>query len=238
MLYRFLILITKLAVNAIALLVVTSLFKGIGLDSNQATIAAAVVLVLVNTYLRPLVVLLTLPINVLTLGLFTLVINALMLELVSWVIPAFHIDSFWTAVGAALVISIISFLLNWFLRPGQGSSARGALLTLDNFGEGSCLPRSCCRKKSRKTVPVCDLVRATCAGRSFRHEVAAAVAAFRARSMTQSASAMMSRLCSIITTVLPASTKRCNTRTSFSTSAICNPMVGSSSTYSAPGLWP
>ena len=119
MLYRFLILITKLAVNAIALLVVTSLFKGIRLDSNQATIAAAVVLVLVNTYLRPLVVLLTLPINVLTLGLFTLVINALMLELVSWVIPGFHIDSFWTAVGAALVISIISFLLNWFLRPDK-----------------------------------------------------------------------------------------------------------------------
>ena len=119
MLYRFLILITKLAVNAIALLVVTSMFKGIRLDNNQATIAAAVVLALVNTWLRPLVVLLTLPINVLTLGLFTLVINALMLELVSWIIPSFHIDSFWTAVGAALVISIISFLLNWFLRPDK-----------------------------------------------------------------------------------------------------------------------
>ena len=119
MLYRFLILITKLAVNAIALLVVTSMFKGIRLDNNQATIAAAVVLVLVNTYLRPLVVILTLPINILTLGLFTLVINALMLELVSWLIPSFHIDSFWTALGAALVISIISFLLNWFLRPDK-----------------------------------------------------------------------------------------------------------------------
>lgn len=119
MLYRFLILITKLAVNAIALLVVTSMFQGIRLDNNRATIAAAVVLALVNSYLRPLVVLLTLPINILTLGLFTLVINALMLELVSWLIPAFHIDSFWTAVGAALVISIISFLLNWFLRPDK-----------------------------------------------------------------------------------------------------------------------
>ena len=119
MVYRFLILITKLAINALALLVVTSMFKGIRLDNNQATITAAVVLALVNTYLRPLVVLLTLPINILTLGLFTLVINALMLELVSWLIPAFHIDSFWTALGAALVISIISFLLNWFLRPDR-----------------------------------------------------------------------------------------------------------------------
>jgi len=119
MLYRFLILITKLAVNAIALLVVASMFKGIRLDNNQATIVVAVVLVLINTYLRPLVIVLTLPINILTLGLFTLVINALMLELVSWLIPAFHIDTFWTAMGAALVISIISFLLNWFLRPDK-----------------------------------------------------------------------------------------------------------------------
>jgi len=110
-------LITKLAINALALLVVTSIFAGIHFDNNQAMIAAAVVLALVNTYLRPLVVILTLPINILTLGLFTLVINAGMLELVSWLIPAFHIKDFWTALGGALVISIISFLLNWFLRP-------------------------------------------------------------------------------------------------------------------------
>jgi putative membrane protein len=80
-------------------------------------IVAAVVLALVNAYLRPLVVILTLPITILTLGTFTFVINALMLELVSWLIPAFHIDTFWTAVGGALVISIVSFLLSWFLRP-------------------------------------------------------------------------------------------------------------------------
>jgi putative membrane protein len=49
--------------------------------------------------------------------LFTLIINAGMLELVSWLIPAFHIATFWTALGAALVISVISLLLNWFLQP-------------------------------------------------------------------------------------------------------------------------
>ena len=117
MLYRLLILLTKLAINALALLVVTSIFRGIRFETNRAMIAAAVVLALVNTYLRPLVVILTLPINILTLGLFTLVINAGMLELVSWLIPAFHIDTFWTALGGALVISVISFLLNWFLQP-------------------------------------------------------------------------------------------------------------------------
>ena len=114
---RFLILVTKLAINALALVVVDAIFRGIWFDNDKATIAAAVVLALVNTYLRPLVVVLTLPINVLTLGLFTLVINALMLELVSWVIPSFHVEGFWTAVGGALIISMISFLLNWFLKP-------------------------------------------------------------------------------------------------------------------------
>jgi putative membrane protein len=117
MLYRFLILITKFAINALALVVVTSIFKGIRLDNNQTLIATSVVLALINTYLRPLVVVLTLPINILTLGLFTLFINAAMLELVSWLIPSFHIDTFWTAMGGALVISLISLLLSWFLRP-------------------------------------------------------------------------------------------------------------------------
>jgi putative membrane protein len=119
MMYRLLILITKLAINALALLVVTSIFKGIRFDTNQAMIATAVVLALVNTYLRPLVIVLTLPINILTLGLFTFVINGLMLELVSWLIPAFHIDTFWTAVGGAIVITIVSFLLSWFLKPDK-----------------------------------------------------------------------------------------------------------------------
>ena len=114
---RLLILFTKLAINALALLAVDAMFSRIWLETTQAAIAAAVVLALVNTYLRPLVVLLTLPINILTLGLFTLVINAAMLKLVSWLIPAFHVEGFWTAVGGALVISIISILLNLFLKP-------------------------------------------------------------------------------------------------------------------------
>jgi putative membrane protein len=112
---KLLILLTKLAINALALLVVDALFERIRLETNQATIAAAIVLALVNAYLRPLVVVLTLPINILTLGLFTLVINALMLMLVSWLIPTFHVEGFWTAVGGALVISVVSVLLNSLL---------------------------------------------------------------------------------------------------------------------------
>jgi putative membrane protein len=121
---RVLILLTKLVINALALVVVDQLFVGIWFDTWQATTAAAVMLALVNTYLRPFVVVLTLPINILTLGLFTLVINALMLLLVSRLIPGFHIEGFWNAVGGALVISVISFLLNWFLRPGRNLEVR------------------------------------------------------------------------------------------------------------------
>jgi putative membrane protein len=114
---KLLILLTKLAINALALLVIDAMFQGIRLETNQATIAAAIVLALVNAYLRPLVVVLTLPINILTLGLFTLVINALMLMLASWLIPTFHVEGFWTALGGALVISVVSVLLNSLLTP-------------------------------------------------------------------------------------------------------------------------
>ena len=114
---QFLILITKLAIIALALFVADSMFQNIWLDSTEAKIAAPVLLALVNAYLRPLIVLITLPVNILSLGLFTLVINALMLKFVSWLIPAFHVEGFWTAVGGALVISIVSTMLNWFMRP-------------------------------------------------------------------------------------------------------------------------
>ena len=116
------LLFVKFAINALALVVVEAMFQGIWVETQGAlltTIAAAVLLALVNTYLRPLVLVLTLPFNIVTLGLLTFVINGLMLKVVSWLIPAFHVEGFWTAVGGAIVISIVSFLLNWFLRPDR-----------------------------------------------------------------------------------------------------------------------
>jgi len=114
---RLILLLMTLAINALALLVVDSLFNGIWFDTPRATLVAAIVLALVNTYIRPLIVVLTLPLNILTLGLFTLLINAAMLKLVSWLIPAFHVEGFWTALGGALLLSLVSGLLNVLLRP-------------------------------------------------------------------------------------------------------------------------
>ncbi|NQU09283.1 phage holin family protein [bacterium] len=114
---RLLQLLAKLIVNSLALVVADRLFAGFHLADPGQTIAAAVLLALVNAYLRPLVLVLTLPVNLLTLGLFTLVVNAAMLSLVTWLLPGCTLEGFWTAVGAALVISVVSVLLNWFLQP-------------------------------------------------------------------------------------------------------------------------
>ncbi len=114
---RILTLLTNLAIDVLALVVVDWLFDGIKLDTWQAVVGGAILLALVNAYLRPLILLLTLPFNILSLGLFTFVINAAMLKVVSWLLPDFHVTGFWTAVGASLMISFVSFLLNWLLKP-------------------------------------------------------------------------------------------------------------------------
>ena len=110
-------MLTNLAIDVLALVVVDWLFDGIKIDTWQAVIGAAILLALVNAYLRPLILLLTLPFNILSLGLFTFVVNAGMLKVVSWLLPDFHVTGFWTAVGASLMISFVSFLLNWLLKP-------------------------------------------------------------------------------------------------------------------------
>lgn len=118
---RLFVLLTNLAIDVLALLAVDHFFDGVKLDTWQAVVCGAALLAFVNAYLRPLIVVLTLPFNILSLGLFTLVINAGMLKLVSWWLADFHVTGFWTAVGAALTVSITSTILNWFLKPKQNN---------------------------------------------------------------------------------------------------------------------
>ena len=114
---RLLTLLTNLAIDVLALVVVDYLFAGVQFDTWQAVVGGAILLTLVNAYLRPLILLLTLPFNILSLGLFTFVVNAAMLKVVSWLLPGFHVTGFWTAVGAALVIGFVSFILHRILKP-------------------------------------------------------------------------------------------------------------------------
>ncbi|AUA59823.1 MAG: phage holin family protein [Achromobacter pulmonis] len=97
--------------NAVALLAVAYLLPGIVVASFGSALIAALVLGLVNMLVKPVLVLLTLPITIVTLGLFLIVINALLFWFVGSVLKGFQVNGFWWAVGGAILYSIISGLL-------------------------------------------------------------------------------------------------------------------------------
>ncbi len=102
-------------VNSVALFLVVHIASGISVDSFQAALLAALVLGALNAFLRPLILLLTLPLNFLSLGFFTLIINAGMFILASKLVDGFKISGFWDAFWGALFFSIISSVLNLFI---------------------------------------------------------------------------------------------------------------------------
>ncbi len=97
------------AIATIALMALPYLFDGISIDESMTALVAALILGLINTFIRPIVSLLTLPLQILSLGLVTLLINAGLLFLVSSLVKGFHIDTFGTAFWAAIVYGLI----NW-----------------------------------------------------------------------------------------------------------------------------
>jgi putative membrane protein len=98
-----------------AIIFTSYLLDGIQVRGFVSAFFAAAILGILNALFRPILILLTLPINILTLGFFTFVINALMLKMASGVITGFEVHGFWSAVFGALIISIISWLLNSFI---------------------------------------------------------------------------------------------------------------------------
>lgn len=105
-------LVLKWALNSVALFLVMKLIPGIQIDRFQDLLLATLVIGLLNAFLRPVIILLTLPVTLLTLGLFTLVINGLMFYLASHLVTGFHITGFGAAFVAALLFSMFSFALN------------------------------------------------------------------------------------------------------------------------------
>jgi putative membrane protein len=98
--------------NALALLALPHVFSSITVDSFPTALVVALVLGLVNTLIRPVLVLLTLPVTIVTLGLFIFVINGLLFWAVGSLVPGFHVGGFWVGVFGAIVYSIISFALS------------------------------------------------------------------------------------------------------------------------------
>ena len=114
------------AITTVAVMVASAILRGIRYDSVAALIAAALLLGILNAFVRPVLLLLSAPLILLTLGFFILVVNGLMLLIVPGIVTGFHVDSFGSAFWGAIIISLVSWLLSAFFR---GSDGRVHVLT-------------------------------------------------------------------------------------------------------------
>ena len=99
-------------INTVALIAVAYLMPSVTISSFASALVAALVLGLLNAIIRPILVLLTLPVTLLTLGLFIFVINGLLFWAVGAFVPGFHVAGFWSSVLGAIVFSLVSWLLS------------------------------------------------------------------------------------------------------------------------------
>ncbi len=107
-------------ITTVAVMVAASVITGIRYDSIGALVGAALLLGILNAFLRPILLLLMAPLIILTLGLFIFVVNALMLYLVNDLVHGFHVDHFGSAFWGAILISIVSWVLSAFFRGSDG----------------------------------------------------------------------------------------------------------------------
>ena len=107
----------RAVVVGIGLWLAAQIVPGIEFRSTESLIAAALLLGIVNALVRPIIVILTLPITLLTLGIFLLVINALMIELVAYFLPGFIVAGFWPAIGAAIIVGLTSWVMSGWIGP-------------------------------------------------------------------------------------------------------------------------
>jgi putative membrane protein len=117
--------IIRAAVVALGLWVASKIVPGVEIRSVGSLIAAAVLLGLVNAIVRPVLVFLTFPITIVTLGLFLLVINGLMIKLVTVFLHGFVVHGLWAAILCALVVGLTSWVVSWFIGPSGRFEAAG-----------------------------------------------------------------------------------------------------------------
>jgi putative membrane protein len=113
-------------ITTVAVMVTSGLLRGIRYDSTGSLIAAALLLGILNAFVRPVLLILSAPLILLSLGFFILIVNALMLYWVPTFVPGFHVDGFGTAFWGAIIIGIISWILSAFFK---GSDGRVHILT-------------------------------------------------------------------------------------------------------------
>jgi len=103
-------------VSAVAILITAYVLPGVHVDGILAAFILAVILGVINTFIRPVLVMLTLPLSIVTLGLFVLVINALLVMLASYIVPGFAVAGFWYAFLFGIVLAAVSYVLQIFER--------------------------------------------------------------------------------------------------------------------------
>ncbi|MBW8065030.1 MAG: phage holin family protein [Nitrospira sp.] len=113
-------LLIRFTVTGVAVLLASAIIPGIEVESVSAGLTAVIVLAMLNALVRPILYLFSLPFIVLTLGVFMVVINALLLLLVAFLVKGFVVTGFWSSVGGAILISLVSGILNlWVSEQGR-----------------------------------------------------------------------------------------------------------------------
>lgn len=110
-------IILRTLITGLGIWLAAYLVPGVSASSTGALVWAAIALGLINAFVRPLIVLLTLPLTILTLGVFLLFLNAAMLNLAGWLVDGFEVVGFWSAVFGAIVVSLVSGLCSQFIGP-------------------------------------------------------------------------------------------------------------------------
>lgn len=105
-------LVFRILVTAILVVIIAHFMPGVTIDNFTTSIIVAAVLGLLNIFVKPILILLTLPITLLTFGLFLLVVNALMIMLCTKIVGGFHVESFWTALFFSIILSLSQSILN------------------------------------------------------------------------------------------------------------------------------
>jgi len=117
--------VLRVLVNAVAIYFVANyLSRGLSVTGLGSALAAALILGIANAIIRPVLLFFTLPINLLTIGLFTFVINGLMLQLTDLFVSGMNVSGFWSAVWASILISIVSLFINSLVMPHNGRRHR------------------------------------------------------------------------------------------------------------------
>ena len=110
--------VLRALITAVGLWIATRWINGIRIDDAATLVLAGALLGIINAIVRPIAIVLTLPITILTLGLFLLVVNAGMVALVAALLPGFHIfGGFWSALGTAVIVSITGWIGSWLIGP-------------------------------------------------------------------------------------------------------------------------